>query len=36
MRMALDLIVIRVRALRGIEPAVASRSTSLANPRNTV
>jgi dolichyl-phosphate beta-glucosyltransferase len=35
MRMALDLIVIRVRALRGIEPVVASGSTNLANPRNT-
>jgi len=35
MRMALDLLVIRARILRGIEPAVASESTRLANPRNT-
>ena len=36
MRMAFDLIVIRARALHGIEPAAASESTRLANSRNTV
>ena len=35
MRMALDLIRIRARLLGGIEPARASGSTDLANPRDT-